>query len=91
MRESNEIDYGTLGPDIVLHVADVYCNLGIALKAIGREEEAVEALLKGWDRKHGKEQEIAIFQALLVYTAIILSNVLESLVGNRTNEKASSE
>ena len=33
MRESVEIDYGRLGPDIVLHLADVLCNLGTALKA----------------------------------------------------------
>jgi hypothetical protein len=73
MRESNEIDYGRLGPDIVLQVADVHCNLGIALKSIGQEEEATEALLAGWDRKHNKEQECALFQAFVVSTINCIS------------------
>lgn len=51
MRESNEIDYGILGPDIILDASDVYCNLGIAYSVIGERENSIQSLLDAWDRR----------------------------------------
>ena len=65
-----EIDYGILGPDIILHIANMYCQLGLAYYKVGYKERAIDALLCAWDgrRKHEEEQVQRLRTAFTVLT-----------------------
>jgi hypothetical protein len=51
MRESDEIDYGIMGPDIILYSYNIHYCLGLLLIRCGRKEEGVESLLTAWDKR----------------------------------------
>lgn len=68
MRESDEIDYGILGPDIILQSSTVYTHLGSSYMISGCNEKAIDALLYAWDRRkrHDAGQVSRLKAAFLV-------------------------
>lgn len=65
-----EIDYGRLGPDVILMSADVCCNLGIALQTNGQLDESIKVLLEGWDCKTNADQASLLFNAFKVANCV---------------------
>ena len=65
MRDAECIDYGRLGPDVILSQFDVQLNLGIAYGMIGDEEQRISCLLKAWDLKRNDVQTELVLAAFL--------------------------